>query len=109
MPYGLQSDEDSQLASILERLQLLEAENASLKQSISQAQSQAQSQPQEAPQHIAPPLPQYRQEPSVSLPDKFNGNRLNCAPFSTSWSWCFLSTPADTTRRESRWPQPGPS
>ncbi|KAH9244974.1 hypothetical protein BASA81_017581 [Batrachochytrium salamandrivorans] len=59
--YGLQSDEDSQLASILERLQLLEAENASLKQSISQAQSQAQSQPQEATQHIAPPLPQYRQ------------------------------------------------
>ncbi|KAH9244206.1 hypothetical protein BASA81_018406 [Batrachochytrium salamandrivorans] len=50
MPYGLQSDEDSQLASILERLQLLEAENASLKQSISQAQAQ----PQEAPQHIAP-------------------------------------------------------
>ncbi|KAH6571865.1 hypothetical protein BASA60_006950 [Batrachochytrium salamandrivorans] len=82
MPYGLQSDEDSQLASILERLQLLEAENASLKQSISQAQSQAQSQPQEAPQHIAPPLPQYRQEPSVSLPDKFNGNRLKTAHLS---------------------------
>ncbi|KAH9273060.1 hypothetical protein BASA83_004635 [Batrachochytrium salamandrivorans] len=109
MPYGLQSDEDSQLASILERLQLLEAENASLKQSISQAQSQAQSQPQEAPQHIAPPLPQYRQEPSVSLPDKFNGNRLKLRTFLNQLELVFLSTPADTTRRESRWPQPGPS
>ncbi|KAH9248450.1 hypothetical protein BASA81_013902 [Batrachochytrium salamandrivorans] len=33
-------------------------------------------------QHIAPPLPQYRQEPSVSLPDKFNGNRLKTAHLS---------------------------
>ncbi|KAH9263588.1 hypothetical protein BASA83_013038 [Batrachochytrium salamandrivorans] len=102
MPYGLQSDEDSQLASILERLQLLEAENASLKQSISQAQSQAQSQPQEAPQHIAPPLPQYRQEPSVSLPDKFNGNRLKLRTFLNQLELVFLINPADTTQRESR-------
>ncbi|KAH9244297.1 hypothetical protein BASA81_018302 [Batrachochytrium salamandrivorans] len=94
MPYGLQSDEDSQLASILERLQLLEAENASLKQSISQAQSQAQSQPQEAPQHIAPPLPQYRQEPSVSLPDKFNGNRLKLRTFLNQLELVFLINPS---------------
>ncbi|KAH9244884.1 hypothetical protein BASA81_017693, partial [Batrachochytrium salamandrivorans] len=93
MPYGLQSDEDSQLASILERLQLLEAET--------RASSKASSRPSpatEAPQHIAPPLPQFRQEPSVSLPDKFNGNRLKLRTFLNQLELVFFSTPADTTQ-----------
>ncbi|KAH9270404.1 hypothetical protein BASA83_007399 [Batrachochytrium salamandrivorans] len=106
MPYGLQSDEDSQLASILERLQLLEAENASLKQSISQAQAQ----PQEAPQHIAPPLPQYRQEPSVSPARQVQRKPAEAAHLSQPAGAGVSNQPQpDTTRRESRWPQPGPS
>ncbi|KAH9265054.1 hypothetical protein BASA83_011379 [Batrachochytrium salamandrivorans] len=87
MPYGLQSDEDSQLASIWKGSNYSRRKTRASSKA-SPRPSPGPAQPQEAPTH-SPPLPQYRQEPSVSLPDKFNGNRLNCAPFSTSWSWCF--------------------
>ncbi|KAH9263095.1 hypothetical protein BASA83_013557, partial [Batrachochytrium salamandrivorans] len=89
MPYGLQSDEDSQLASILERLQLLEA---------GKREPQAKHFPGPVPGSVpatggtpthspttAPISPGAIRVPARQV----QRNRLNCAPFSTSWSWCF--------------------
>ncbi|KAH9263299.1 hypothetical protein BASA83_013329 [Batrachochytrium salamandrivorans] len=42
----------------------------------------------------SPPLPQYRQEPSVSLPDKFNGNRLKLRTFLNQLELVFLINPS---------------
>ncbi|KAH9244764.1 hypothetical protein BASA81_017822 [Batrachochytrium salamandrivorans] len=95
MPYGLQSDEDSQLASILE-----EAPTYSRRKTRASSKAFPRPSPRLSPshrrhpQHIAPPLPQYRQEPSVSLPDKFNGNRLKLRTFLNQLELVFLINPS---------------
>ncbi|KAH9251668.1 hypothetical protein BASA81_010435 [Batrachochytrium salamandrivorans] len=95
------------LEEVMTRMHILEAENSSLQKALALTEAQSAGSTQKPATRTPPPHQPHVPEPTVSLPDKFSGDRRMLRTFLNQLELVFLINPSkyhnDSIKVAYRW------